>query len=661
MNKMSTFIFFVLFLLSTPVDNAIALAAEEGKKETEKTFTFEEIVVTAPAETDTLTVETDPKLPRQPVPANDGGGYLKNIPGFSAVRKGGSGTDPTFRSLGGTRLNILLDGTYLQGGCGGRMDPPTAYIFPESYSKITVLKGPETVLYGGGNIAGTVLFERITPRFQKPGARVYSSLLTGSNGRNDELLDITSGDTKGYVRIIRSRSHADDYSDGSGNKVHSFYTRNSLTGIFGYTPDVNTLYEITADTSKAKAAYADRAMDGSKFDRNDYSFKFEKNNLSSHLNRITFNAYHNYIDHVMDNYSFRTPSGMAMASNPDRTTTGARLAVDLTLNPSTTAIVGIDYQKNEHTSRSGGKSYESKTRTPDMTFENVGIFGDIIHSIDKHSRLKGGLRMDSLDVKNENPSSLASDSNKTYGAFVRYEHDSTTSPLTTYFGIGHAERPADWWERNKTFSLKPEKNTQFDTGLVYQSGKLKSSLSLFYSKIDDFILLMNNKTTNKTSGTNSNATLYGGEGQVTYSLSDNWNAIATLAYVRGKNDTSGGPLPQIAPLEATLSLNYTKDKFGAGLLWRGVAAQKRVAVDSGNEIGFDIGPSAGFGILSSNLSYQPTKNLLISAGVDNIFDKTYAEFISKSVSSSMANLGLPVTVRVNEPGRTIWLKTSYSF
>jgi iron complex outermembrane receptor protein len=31
-----------------------------------------------------LTWETDPKVPRQPVPASDGADYLKTIPGFSA-------------------------------------------------------------------------------------------------------------------------------------------------------------------------------------------------------------------------------------------------------------------------------------------------------------------------------------------------------------------------------------------------------------------------------------------------------------------------------------------------------------------------------------------------------------------------------------------------
>lgn len=630
------------------------LAAAEDDQEQKTSFKLDEIVVTAPAITDALTVETDPKAPRQPVPPNDGGGYLKNIPGFSATRKGGTGGDPTFRGLGASRLNILMDGTYLLGGCGGRMDPPTTYIFPESYDRITVLKGPESVLYGGGNIAGTVLFDRLTPRFDKPGVRVNSSILWGSSGRNDEFLDVTGGDTKTFVRIIRTRSHADDYSDGSGNKIHSLYTRDSLTGILGFTPDSNTRYEFAADTSYAQAAYADRSMDGSKFDRTDYSFTFNKQNISPQINEINFKWYHNYIDHVMDNYTLRT-SSMPMAMNPDRTTNGARFTVDLTLNPSTTSTLGLDYQQNKHTSRSGGTDYAAYPRIPDMTFKNLGLFGDFHHSIDADSRLIGGLRADFLQVNNDKNGASADDT--TYGAFLCYEQDQHHIPATTYIGLGHAERPADWWERNRVFDLKPEKNTQLDTGILCQRGKVKYNVSLFYSKIKDFILIQSTAT---PSAANIDATLYGSEADLTYTLSANWTATATLAVTHGNNDSYNRPLPQIAPLEATLGLTYNKDKLTAGLLWRGVASQTRYDKGNGSIIGTDLGPSAGFGILSANLSYRANKRVVISAGVDNIFNKDYAEFISKN-GVAITSLGFPATYRINEPGRTFWIKTSYNF
>jgi iron complex outermembrane receptor protein len=118
------------------------------------------VVVTAPASTNPLEVVIDPKAPQQPIPANDGASLLKNIPGFSLIRKGGTDGDPVLRGSAGSRLNILLDGMEFHGGCGARMDPPTAYVFPESYDEVTVIKGPQTVRYGNGNSAGVVLFDR---------------------------------------------------------------------------------------------------------------------------------------------------------------------------------------------------------------------------------------------------------------------------------------------------------------------------------------------------------------------------------------------------------------------------------------------------------------------------------------------------------------------
>jgi hypothetical protein len=46
------------------------------------------VEVTAPNATWPLEIETDPRTPRQPIPAHDGADYLKTIPGFAVVRKG---------------------------------------------------------------------------------------------------------------------------------------------------------------------------------------------------------------------------------------------------------------------------------------------------------------------------------------------------------------------------------------------------------------------------------------------------------------------------------------------------------------------------------------------------------------------------------------------
>ncbi|HUX62589.1 TonB-dependent copper receptor [Sulfuricella sp.] len=653
-----------------------ALAADEAKP-----LRLEEVVVTAPMMLEPLVVTTDPKAPRQPVPAHDGADYLKTIPGFSVIRKGGTDGDPVLRGMAGSRLNILLDGEQILGGCGNRMDPPTAYVFPESYDKITVLKGPQTVLYGPGNSAGTVLFERTIKRFDQPGWKFNGSLAAGSFGRNDQVADIRAGTPDYYVQGTATRSDANDYQDGSGKAVHSAFTRWSTSGAIGWTPDNDTRLELTGTHSDGQAAYADRTMDGVKFARDNVGLKFEKNRISPLVEKVEAQAFYNYVDHVMDNYTLRSQSGMKMVSNPDRETVGGRAAVGLRLAEATKATLGVDYQANKHTLRST-INYANMPRVEDANFRNYGLFGELTHYLGERDKLIAGLRTDNWNAQDKRATltiaGLGTVANPTVGkersetltsGFGRYEYDLAGAPATLYAGLGHTERFPDYWElisatkesatTLSAFDSRPEKTNQLDVGVVYNSGKLTASVSGFYSKIDDYLMVQSNYVKGGRATTivrNVDATTWGGEAGLSYALSSNWKTDATLAYVRGDNDTDGTALAQLPPLEGRLGLTYDNKVWTVGSLLRLVSEQSRFDANKGNIVGQDIGRTPGFAVFSLNGGYRPKKGTLISGGIDNLFDKTYAEHISRTGSPTGGIAGFDQTTRVNEPGRNLWVK-----
>ena len=128
------------------------------------------IVVTGVAPESPLQFSTNPKLPRLPLPASDGTDYLKTIPGFAAIRNGGSNGDPVLRGMFGSRLNVLTNGSSMPGACPSRMDAPTSYISPQSFDELTIIKGPQSVRWGPGASAGTVRFERKAPGFTESDA-----------------------------------------------------------------------------------------------------------------------------------------------------------------------------------------------------------------------------------------------------------------------------------------------------------------------------------------------------------------------------------------------------------------------------------------------------------------------------------------------------------
>jgi iron complex outermembrane recepter protein len=665
----------------TRADLVLAVARQEAA-----------VVVTVAPTSRPLVVETDPRAPQQPVPAHDGADYLKAIPGFSVVRKGGTDGDPILRGMAGSRLGILVDGQQIYGGCGGRMDPPTAYVFPSAYDRITVFKGPETVLQAAGTSAGVVLFERDIRRVDVPAVKSMGAVTAGAFGRHDEMADVRASLPSVYVQAVGTRSHTDDYKDGSGSAVHSFYTRWSGSAAVGWTPDHDTRLEVSGIASDGEAAYADRGMDGTKFARQNVAIKFDRHMSGSVVSRVEAQSYYNYIDHVMDNYSLRTPGTLFSVNNPDRRTIGGRAAVTLALDNATSLVLGADTQGNVHRLRgASGKTsaeaatsaYTSAPRAEDMRFRQVGAFGEATRVISGASRLIGGVRTDwhnAVDSRAclsgsmcpgdsplKNDTLGATDRKTLVSAFGRYELGVTAGGAgTVYVGLGHAERFPDYWERKNLdqttlksvfLTARPERTTQLDTGVLWKAAGWSGSVSAFYGKIRDYLLIRWSPAPTLTR--NVDATTLGGEADLSRTVARNLKADVTLAYVRSQNDTDGKPLAQQPPAETRIGLQYDNHVFSLGALARVVAAQNRVDVGSGNIVanGKDIGPTAGFSVFSVNGGYRFGAGISLTGGIDNVLDRTYAEHVSQA--GAMVP-GFVQTVRINEPGRTAWVKLNVS-
>ncbi|MFK0086304.1 TonB-dependent copper receptor [Pseudomonas sp. NPDC090755] len=670
-------------LCGTLLSPLAVAASPQGDEHPHEHNELSPTVITAVAPSSPLTIVTNPKEPRQPVPASDGADYLKTIPGFSAIRAGGTNGDPVLRGMFGSRLNILTNGGVMLGACPNRMDAPTSYISPETYDRLTVIKGPQSVIWGPGASAGTILFDRDPEKFGELGSRVNASLLAGSNGRFDKLVDTAAGNQLGYARFVGNQSHADDYEDGNGDTVPSRWDKWNGDVALGWTPDADTLVELTAGKGDGEARYAGRGMDGSQFKRESLGLRFEKSSIGEVWDKLEAQVYYNYADHVMDNYSLRTPSGMGMmgmpmVSNVDRRTLGGRVKgtwrwSELQL------IAGVDAQTNEHRQR-GGMGIDVHKQMPwtkDADFHNYGVFGELTWYAADQDRLITGARLDRASAKDyraTSPTNGDTRADTLPSAFVRYEHDLVEMPATTYIGLGHAQRFPDYWELfspksgpagsvNAFDSIKPEKTTQLDFGIQYQTDDLQAWASGYVGQIRDYILFdyrsaMMGMSTSRAQ--NIDARIMGGELGAAYNLTPNWKADATLAYAWGKNSSDGKALPQMPPLESRLGLTYSRDDWSAGALWRVVAAQNRIAEGYGNVVGKDYEKSSGFGVFSLNGSYRVSQHLKLSAGVDNLFDKAYAEHLNLAGN---AGFGYPASdpQAINEPGRTLWTKVDLSF
>lgn len=607
------------------------------------------IVVTAQQGNDAhgLIVHADPKQPTQPIPAVDGAAYLQSIVGFNQIKNGGANGDVTFRGMFGSRIKILTDGTENLGACPSRMDNPASYVSPESYDKITVVKGPQTVQYAHTGSAATVIFEREPEQLtsEKP-YRGQASVMLGSYGRLDQNVEAAVGDETKYARLNANRSIADSYQDGAGNTVPSDWEKWNADLALGWTPNEDTWVELKGGKSDGEAVYAGRSMDGSKFARESLGLHVEKKNIGEVIKKVEAQVDYSYNDHVMDNFSLRkfNPAdgmSMPMASNVARRTLNVRVAMTQDWGQ-LQLISGIDSQKNEHTKRSGSlmSPYQNKARVGDMDFESYGAFGELSYVFNDQHKLVTGARVDQAKIDN-----LATNTERKEtlpSGFIRIESE-LAEHLKTYAGLGYVERVPDYWElfstkyhqsTGTTFAdLENEKTAQFDAGYQYEQGAFKSWASVYAGLIQDYILVAYTPTGSmgrlEAKSRNVDATIAGAEAGVAYQLTDQIQADISAMYAWGENTTDHTALPQIAPLEGRFNLRYVQEKYNLGLLWRVVAAQDRTSYREGNIIGYDLEDSKGFGTLSLNGTYNIQKDLDLSVGIDNVLNKNYAEHLNK--------------------------------
>lgn len=646
--------------------------------ETMPVQTMAPIVVTSATGNDAngLIVRADPKQPIQPIPASDGADYLQSIVGFSSVNSGaGTNGDVTFRGMFGSRIKILTDGTENLGACPSRMDSPTSYISPESYDRISVIKGPQTVQYANTGSAATVIFERSPEQFDGDHHyRGQASILMGSFGRLDHNVEVAAGDEQKYIRLNTNRSVANSYQDGNGNTVPSDWERWNADLALGWTPDENTWVELTGGKADGEAVYAGRMMDGSQFARESLGLRVEKRNVTDVIKKIEAQVNYNFNDHVMDNFSLRDVAEPDKAMTVTRRTLNGRLAVTNEWE-NIQLITGVDSQLNKH---AGGMYHSTMPMmnspvTTDMEFQSIGGFGELSYDLGGDNKLVSGLRIDQVSIDAVKRSLERTETLPS--AFIRFEnthpdHDDGK----TYIGLGYVERVPDYWELFKTDlngqapstfkDLKNEKTLQLDLGYQHHHGALNSWVSAYTGLIQDYILInydADKKTghgINAADSKNVDAVIAGAEAGIGYQFTDAIQADVSAMYAWGENTTNNTPLPQIAPLEGRVNLRYIQDRYTLGAYWRIVDGQSRISEREGNIVGYDNKKSAGFGTLSLNGTYNLSEGVDLSVGIDNVLDRTYTEHLNKMGASGT---GLPTDEQFNNIGRNYWARISMKF
>jgi iron complex outermembrane receptor protein len=632
----------------------------------------------------------------------DTGDFLRRIPGVSGTRMGGHGIDPIIRGLRQNQLNILLDGAYVNGACPNRMDPPTSYSPIETYDTVKVIRGSQTVIYGGGGSGGTILFERKTPRLSDD--KFFRSQISGGYTSNSATInvfgDLTAGNTQGFVRGIVEHKDTSNYEDGEGNETRAAFTQDTGNLIFGYTPSEKTRFELGFEASRTdEALYAGAGMDSPETDNEMIRFRFDTEwGTKGEL-------YYADVDHTMDNYSLRLLSApMKMRVSAKSKTQGGRVSHNWLMDNQMEWTLGMDYQHNNRkANRFAGPANVivpmnlQSMMWPDADLTQYGLFGETLMPFGELNTLKLGLRYDRVNseaslankkamggitpnqlYKQYYGKSANEQDENNVGGFIRYERDLSDGNGFAFISLSRSVRSADATERflaanNNNAALRwignpdlnPEQHHQIEFGLsVQDSNDWDIGASLFYNHVTDYILrdrahaqqgiLQNDKANIYR---NIDAQLYGFEWEGKLKWNANFTSHITLDYVYAVNTTNDRVIAQTPPFTGSFSLDYKRARLHLGGKLLHAQRQRRIDNDPNAGSGLDIRETPSFTVLDIYSRFDINKQAAIKLGIHNLFDKNYAYHVNRANVDPFN----PAPVQVNEPGQTFWLNIMTRF
>ena len=619
----------------------------------------------------------------------------KQVPSITLVRRSGIANDIILRGQKRDNINIIVDGGKIYGACPNRMDPPTSHIITSNIDTIRVVEGPYDVEHAG-TLSGMVDVKTVAP---KKGLHGKVGVGVGSFGYNKLSGTLTGGNDTVRASIGASGEWSDQYKDGDGNtfadqidnaiatgqaapgnayrdsdRDKAAYAKKSLMAKLYVTLTKHQELRLSYTANRSRGIlYPNTPMDA-KYDNSDlYNIQYAATDLGSWSKELKAKYYYSYVDHPMWTHwrkasepTFPMNGGKTkiMTNHLTATTQGATLKNTTALSQTFDMTLGLDGSLRHWDGAYDMNGVPKGASIDDADTRNAALFAELKKRY-ADTDVKLGLRYDDTKITSGNDA-LGDNSYQSLGANIFADY--RLSPVLGFFGgIGTASRVPDarelYFQQKGTIigtpDLKQTTNYEADLGMrnTYDAFNLKTRL--FYSKLQNYIYFDSGKMTNKF--VNIDATLYGFELSGTWFINDTLYLDFGAAAQRGSKDEalagqSDTALADIPPLKgnAALNWNYSADNLATAEV---VAANKWSTYDADNgEQALD-----GWAVLNLKMDHKFTHNIGLIAGVDNVFDETYA------VSNTYKDLTLlsvdpsADVMLMNEPGRYFYANLSYTF
>jgi len=611
-----------------------------------------------------------------------------SVPSIDMNRRSGIANDIYIRGQKRDNISVDMDGTKVCGACVNRMDPPISHIVTNQIDDVEVIEGPYDV-ENFGTLSGGVKITTKEPTKELHGELNFG---LGSWGYKKVGASISGGTEK--VRALLSFSHesSDQYEDGDGNTIAEQIDKAIAAGYAPAMTAYQTQYkDIEAYTKKSVMSkiyiktledqelrlsytgnrsddvlYGNSKMDAAYDDSNIYSIEYNIDNLTNSYKNLNIQYYYSDVDHPMDT-KFRLSGAANYMTNRLKTTMqGVKIKNSFDID-SYKLLVGIDGSKRTWE----GEKYATNVATGVVTpmgpslnhtqTDNKAIFTSVEKKFGTLN-LKAGARFDTTDIKTDDATKTGNDYNAlSANVIATYSLDEQNS---VFLGFGSAARVPDARELYPVVDyitgnpdLKQTKNREIDLGYEAYYENFSFKAKTFYSMLEDYIYLRRTAP-NAYTFENIDATVYGAELSGSYYLTDALVLDGSASYKRGKKESSASQpdrdLADMAPLRGSVALSYEyANNSTARIEMQASDDWERIDSDSGEQ------KLSGWSIYNAKIKHEIDKHAEISVGVNNIFDKTYAQnntYVDLILLSSGGT-----TMLMNEPGRYFYTNLTFKF
>lgn len=589
-------------------------------------------------------------------PAQSLGDMLAGQPGLRSTGFAPGASRPVIRGLSGPRVQVLTNGIGMIDASSVSPDHAVA-TDPAEASRIEVLRGPSTLMYGGSAIGGVVniIDNRIPTALPDggisgvvstqassvdDGKSVFGRLTLGA-GKFAFNIDGVSRSTDDYDIPSPARSQrlaeADGEPRGPGGKQANSYTELNAWGLGGsYIGDKGFIGVSYKDTESEYGTVAEPDV-FIQLHQTREDVRGEYNFAAGPFATVRANYGHAEYTHT----EFEGPGEPGTVFNSD----GQEGRLDL-VQRARPAFGGtwngaVGLQGLSRTFEAIGE----EAFVPTSNVDELGIY--TVQRLDRgRIGFEGGLRYDNHTVKatplggvselersfDNVSASLAGFIRPAPGLFLGLSlaHNERAPSEVELFADGLHIATAVYETGDRTLST--EKVNTLEATVHYDAGKVSGDLHLYGSKYDGFIDERPTGATYMADGeefpvfafVQTDATFYGFEAEGAYELwAQGTRKLAlegAVDYVHAETDL--GPAARIPPWSATARLAWTSTPFDASLEVRHVAEQDRVA-----ELEL---PTNAYTLVNLSAAWRPLsdRNVTVFAEARNLTDEEAREHVS---------------------------------